>query len=242
MSPSSDPDPDPWDVERLRLPDHLIGDRTTRRERPPRHRAGETFIKGPIPFAWIAEACHLPGSGLAVAIVARFLRGRYRHRLGWGHAEIGARLGLSPRSVRRALVEAERAGLLEVERLPGRKPRIAITTPPPRPDHPTRRHAPLRGPIPWAWWHRASHLPAPALRVAIVCWWIAGRERSAEIVLDLGAWSALNLSQPAASRGLVALESAGLVSVARRPGLSPVVTILEPTSDIMKRGESQGVG
>jgi hypothetical protein len=32
--------------------------------RPPRHRRGERFLKGPIPWPWISAAAALPGKAL----------------------------------------------------------------------------------------------------------------------------------------------------------------------------------
>jgi hypothetical protein len=56
---------------------------------------------------------------------------------------------------------------------------------------------------------------------------LAGWNRSAEFELALNLWPEFGLSRFSASRGLDTLERAGLVSVARRPGLSPIVTILD---------------
>ena len=36
---------------------------------PPHHRPGESFLKGPIPWAWIEKAGKLPGKALAIAMV-----------------------------------------------------------------------------------------------------------------------------------------------------------------------------
>ena len=77
MGPPPSPENEVWDLDQLRFPAELVGDVSARR-RPPRHRPGDPFIKGPIPYAWIASACRLPGSGLHVAMACRFLCGRYR--------------------------------------------------------------------------------------------------------------------------------------------------------------------
>ena len=37
--------------------------------RPPRHRSGEKFLKGPIPWAWLQRAFLLPGKALHVALL-----------------------------------------------------------------------------------------------------------------------------------------------------------------------------
>ena len=35
----------------------------------PRHRQGEKFLKGPIPWDWLTKAAQLPGHALHVALV-----------------------------------------------------------------------------------------------------------------------------------------------------------------------------
>ena len=79
MGSTLPPENDVWDLDRLRLPAEWVGDLSARR-RPPRHRPRDPFIKGPIPYAWIASACRLPGSGLQVAMACRFLCCRFRRR------------------------------------------------------------------------------------------------------------------------------------------------------------------
>jgi hypothetical protein len=218
---------DDWDLDRLRLPPEMIGE-TGRRRKPPRHRPGEPFIKGPIAYAWIASACRLSGSGLQVAMAYRFHAGRFRYRYGrqWDLSDVAAGLRLSDDSARRGLRAAESAGLLSVSRAPGRKLTVSVldlTEPGAGPGH-----RPLYGPIPWVWWRPASRLPGKSLQVAAVLWLLAGWERSADFELALDAWAEFGLSRFSASRGLDTLERAGLVEAVRRPGRSPVVSILEP--------------
>jgi hypothetical protein len=212
------------DVSRLRLPPGVVGTSTP----PPRHRPGEPFLRGPIPFPWVASACRLHGVGLHVALVVRFLRGRYR--LGrdrrWTLDAIAAGLRVSDDSVRRGLRAAEGAGLLAVARRPGCRvimADVAILDPGGGTDR--EGPPPLRGPVPWSWLLPALRLPASAVRVGVACWLQAGWERSATLELASGAWSELGLSRFAAGRGLGSLERAGLVSVTHRPGRPPVVTL-----------------
>jgi hypothetical protein len=54
---------------------------------------------------------------------------------------------------------------------------------------------------------------------------LAGWERSADFELALDDWAEFGLSRFSASRGLDALQGAGLVAADRRPGLSAVVSI-----------------
>src|SRR3954471_9472153 len=91
---------DVWNLDRLRLPATMIGDLSGPR-RPPRHRPGESFVKGPIPLVWIASACRLPGSGLAVAMALRFLCCRFGRENRWGLDTIAKGLRISPRTARR---------------------------------------------------------------------------------------------------------------------------------------------
>jgi DNA-binding transcriptional ArsR family regulator len=223
------PGPDDWELDQLRLPSEMIGNLATRR-RPPRHRPGDPFIKGPISYAWIASACRLPGAGLHVAMAWRFYRGRFRFkRLGkrWGLAEIAKGLGISDDSARRGLSAAELAGLLSVSRKPGCKLEVSVLDLPEPEAGPDYR--PLYGPIPWAWWLPASRLPGRSLQVASVCWLLAGWERSADFELALDGWAEFGLSRFSASRGLDSLERAGLVAVTRLPGRSRFISMAEGT-------------
>ncbi len=216
---------DDWDLDRLRLPAELVGDVSGRR-RPPRHRPGDPFIKGPIPYAWIASACRLPGAGLHVAMSYRFYLSRFRFkRRGrrWGLSDVANGLRISDDSARRGLRAAELAGLLAVERVPGCKPAVSVLDLPEPEAGPKRR--PLYGPIPWAWWLPASRLPGRSLQVGAVCWLLACWNRSADFELALDDWAEFGLSRFSSLRGLDALERAGLVSVGRTPGRSPIVSI-----------------
>jgi hypothetical protein len=233
---------DVWNLDRFRLPADRVGNLSDR-NRPPRHRSGDPFIKGPIPHAWIASASRLPGAGLRVAMAFRFLCCRFRRENRWGLNTIADGLRISDDSVRCALNAAEQAGLLAVERKPGCKPAVSVLGLPEPEAGPMRR--PLYGPIPWSWWLPASRLPRKSLQVAAVGWLLAGWERSADFELTLDDWGEFGLSRFSASRGLDVLEQAGLVSVSRTPGRSSVVTILDVGAGLdqsSKRGVGKGVG
>src|SRR5512135_2666115 len=240
MDQSEQSEIDLWDLDRLRLPPDLFGDLMTRR-RPPRHHYGEAFLRGPISFLWVATACRLPGVGLHVALVVRFLRDRFRRGRDrrWTLDTIASGLRVSVKSVRRGLDQTERAGLLSVARKPGRKiiaadvPILKLSE-----GETGSNHRPLYGPIPWAWLLPALRLPGPALQVAMACWLMAGWERSAEFELGLSEWGELGLSRFSAGRGLECLRRAGLVSIARRSGRSPIVMIL----DTSRSGPAQSGG
>jgi hypothetical protein len=213
-----------WDLDQLRLPAERVGNLESSR-RPPRHRPGDPFIKGPIRYVWIASACRLPAAGLRVAMACRFLSCRFRRENRWGLDAIAKGLRISVSATRRGLHSAELAGLPAVEREPGCKLAVSVLDLPEA--GPLRR--PLYGPIPWSWWLPASRLPGKTLQVASVCWLSAGWNRSAEFELALDDWAEFGLSRFSASRGLDALGRAELVSVGRMPGRSPIVTILDAT-------------
>jgi hypothetical protein len=109
----------PDDIERLRLPPSMTSPIRSS-HRPPRHRSGERFLKGPIPWAWLDRAGRLPGKALAVGLII------------WQKAGVSGNgtvrlcqsklsdLGLNEASVRRGIIGLERAGLIEVKRRPGR--------------------------------------------------------------------------------------------------------------------------
>ncbi|MBV8313552.1 MAG: hypothetical protein JOZ53_01200, partial [Planctomycetaceae bacterium] len=148
-------------------------------------------------------------------------------------------LRVSVKSVRRGLDRAERAGLLSIARKPGCKILAADVAILKRSEGETvSSHRPLYGPIPWAWLLPALRLPDPALQVAMACGLSAGWERSAEFELGLSAWAELGLPRFSDGRGLECLRGSGLVSVARRSGRSPSVSIL----DTSRPGPAQSGG
>jgi hypothetical protein len=242
MEPTLPLGADVWDLDQLRLPAGKVETLENRR-RPPRHRPGDPFIKGPVPHAWIASACRLPGAGLPVAMACRFLCCRFQSPNRWGLDTIANGLRISNRSARRGFHSAELAGLLAVEREPGCKLAVYVLEVPEPGAGPKRR--PLYGPIPWIWWLPASRLPGSSLQVGAVCWLSAGWNRSAEFELALDGWAEFGLSRFSASRGLDELERAGLLSVCRTPGRSPGVMILDVGAEsdrTPKRGAGGSVG
>lgn len=93
----------------------------------------------------------------------------------------------------------------------------------------------LRGPIPADWITSAAKLRGCALAVALAVWFKAGCEGNAkavricpELLLRFG------VKRLAGYRGLLALERAGLLSVERRRGRCPRVTLNRTTM----RGET----
>jgi hypothetical protein len=101
--------------------------------------------------------------------------------------------------------------------------RMPARSSPPKPRQPGKF---LKGPIPWSWLERAMSLPGKALHVGIQVWHQMGLTRSSEVSISMSGMNRMGVSRFAASRGLAALEKAGLVSVDRHAGRKPVVSIL----------------
>ena len=97
------------------------------------------------------------------------------------------------------------------------------------------RHRPgerfLKGPVPCAWLQRAARLPGKSFHVGIALWQRAGMEKSDTVKLSNGILEDWGTDRYAKARGLKDLEEAGLVSVKRHHGRSPIVTILDVPAD-----------
>jgi hypothetical protein len=83
-------------------------------------RAPGKFLKGPIPWAWLDRAGRLRGQALAVALVLHQRAGMKRSPSFRFNQSSTTDLGLNVSSIRRGITELERAGLIKVERKPGR--------------------------------------------------------------------------------------------------------------------------
>jgi hypothetical protein len=86
----------------------------------------------------------------------------------------------------------------------------------------------LKGPVPWPWIETAAKLPGKALAVGLALWRLAGAVKSNAIRLSNAEVEALGIDRNAKSRAIRDLERAGLITVERRPGCAPRVTILRP--------------
>jgi hypothetical protein len=93
----------------------------------------------------------------------------------------------------------------------------------------------LRGPIPLFWLTPATRLSGKALALALALWFQSGRKNSREVKLSSRILERFHVNRKALYRGLKALEAVGLVSVAKRRGKNPTVTILDPPAKETKR-------
>lgn len=101
--------------------------------KPPRHRPGERFVKGPVPMPWIAQASQLRGGALAVGLMLWHKAGildcctvPYCH----GHA---VKVGVRYQASYRAIKALEKAKLIAVVRTAGRSLAVTILETPPSP-------------------------------------------------------------------------------------------------------------
>jgi hypothetical protein len=98
-----------------------------------------------------------------------------------------------------------------------------------RPPRPRQGEKYLRGPIPLDWLSLAARLPGRSLHVAMALWFMAGLTRSRSVPLSNINGLRFGLDRNAKYRGLVWLEGAGLISVTRKLGRAPLVTIRDAT-------------
>jgi hypothetical protein len=109
---------DAFDPERLRLNGSLAMAPLPTPKRPPRHRPGEPFLKGPVPWHWLEAAAGLPGKALAVGLWLWREAGCKRNRtVKVCQGAMG--LHVSRYAARRALRFLESAGLVKINRRPG---------------------------------------------------------------------------------------------------------------------------
>jgi len=83
----------------------------------------------------------------------------------------------------------------------------------------------LKGPVPLDWLQRAAQLSGKSLHVGVVLWYLAGLRKASTVSLPNGVLAEFGVDRHAKYHGLESLEKAGLVSVVRRTGRNPVITL-----------------
>ena len=96
-----------------------------------------------------------------------------------------------------------------------------------KPPHPKKGERFLRGPIPLDWLSRAAALPGRSLHVAIAVWFMAGLKKTNVVPISNITSLQFGLDRNAKYRALDWLENANLITVERRAGRAPIITILE---------------
>lgn len=84
----------------------------------------------------------------------------------------------------------------------------------------------IKGPIPLGWITRANALPGKAGSVGLALWFLVGVKSSRTIKLTGEVEQIAACDRKALYPALTALETAGLITVERRPGARAVVAIL----------------
>lgn len=92
-------------------------------------------------------------------------------------------------------------------------------------EHPGRKRRFIRGPIPADWIERAARLPGKALHVALMIRYLDGFEQTGTVKLRPSVRDAYGIDRFSCARALGHLETAGLITVRRKRGASPLVTI-----------------
>src|SRR5688572_10076790 len=115
-------------VESMRLPPGMVG-KLKPNKRPPRHRQGKKFLRGPIPWDWIQHAMRLSPQCWIVGTHLWFQAGCKRTRTVLFCQTWGEPLGISFYTMRRAIRRMERAGLISIERRPGHGLTVTILYP-----------------------------------------------------------------------------------------------------------------
>jgi hypothetical protein len=111
---------DAFDPETLRLPGtDLEALPKQPPKRLPRHRPGEHFLKGPIPWSWLVTAAQLPGKALQVTLLLWKVAGCRKDRTVPFCLAHGQQLGMSRKSARYGLRQLKAAGLVSIRQLPG---------------------------------------------------------------------------------------------------------------------------
>lgn len=82
------------------------------------------FLRGPVPYPWIAVAASLPGRALAVGIVIWIWSGILRRRYDLPISL--SRIPISRSAAARGLTALERAGLVTVTRHRGIRPKVTL--------------------------------------------------------------------------------------------------------------------
>lgn len=83
----------------------------------------------------------------------------------------------------------------------------------------------LKGPVPWGWLCQACNLTKKSPQVAIGLCFISGMQKNRTVKMQKKVLRDLGVSRHAFYRARDKMEAAGLISVKKRPGQSPLITL-----------------
>jgi hypothetical protein len=89
-----------------------------------------------------------------------------------------------------------------------------------------RRGQYVKGPIPIDWLSKAASLSGKAFHIAVALWYLVGVKKTNTVGLSNETTEKFGVARTAKYRNLEVLKQAGLVTVQRKHGRSPVVTLL----------------
>ena len=92
----------------------------------PKHKAGERFVRGPIPYEWLRLALNIGNKTGNLALAIWFLVGVKGSNPILLTPHVLKDFSISPRSARRILSQLETAGLIRMDRKRGRSPLITL--------------------------------------------------------------------------------------------------------------------
>ena len=84
----------------------------------------------------------------------------------------------------------------------------------------------LRGPVPLDWLQQSALLPGRAVHLGIALWFLDGFRQTGTIKAEPKLLREFGMDRHASYRALNRLEKAGLISVERKKGAAPMVTLL----------------
>lgn len=90
----------------------------------------------------------------------------------------------------------------------------------------------IKGPLPLDWFMQAAKLQGKAMNIALALWYLSGLNKTATIKLTHRILSNFDVSPRTSYRVLEQMEKAGLISVVRHQGRSPLVTLIASAVDM----------
>ena len=87
----------------------------------------------------------------------------------------------------------------------------------------------IKGPIPLLWISKSARLNGRVLHVSLALWHIHSLTKSNSVKMQGRIRKIFGISDDVYKRGLQILESAGLISVERKSGQTPIVTLKLPS-------------
>jgi DNA-binding MarR family transcriptional regulator len=115
---------DPKDLKNFDIRNHRLPGKE--QLRPKRKIIKGKFLRGPIPWSWLSRAAPLKGKALAVGVCIWHLHGLKNQQQIALSGKLVRGIGVSRSSLYRGLEALEKAGLISVERHPGRNPIVTL--------------------------------------------------------------------------------------------------------------------